>query len=324
MFTIGGSVLEVGSNVFELIEFTVTKKTDVDAKAPIVYGVNVAKVREVIRLPEIISIITTCPEVLGMINLRGIPIPVIHLAKALGYKDDKVHSASQVIVTEFAGRVAGFIVAESRRIRRVGWDKVLPPPSETFSSITGMMPIESNQFLFIIDFERIFVDIESSSHALVQNQPGATQAQPTAAAPVQQASTDPAPANAPLVMVVDDSPTARRALADMLKSMKLQTIEYANGQAAWAAIEEGVIQQNQVRAIISDVEMPKLDGYTLVRRIRETEAIKSIPILMHSSLSGEANKERAMSVGADAYVTKFNRKGIMEALKNAIPDWKAA
>lgn len=108
-------VVEVGSNVFELIEFTVTQPQSPEDAAqsglppiPMRYGVNVAKVREVIRLPDIVPCLTTCPEVLGVFNLRGIPIPAIHLALALGYKNDVVTPAHQMIVTEFFGTSGWF------------------------------------------------------------------------------------------------------------------------------------------------------------------------------------------------------------------------
>lgn len=320
----GRQLLEVGSNLFELIEFAVTKnKTDADpskpAVAPSTFGVNVAKVREVIRLPQIIPCITNCPEVLGVFNLRGMPVPVIHLAKALGQGDEPLLPSSQIIVTEFARRIAGFVVAETRRIRRVSWDKVLPPSSQAFNSITGMMLVENNSFLFIIDFERILMDIEA--RAMPRN--SAADAAPPERRFVEaprDGLVSNSRSNRPLVMVVDDSSTARKAICDMLRNMGLDVMEFGNGELAWRALkDEDIMRDNNFRLIISDVEMPQLDGYSLVKRIRQDANLKTMPIILHSSLSGSVSNERAKAAGANAYVTKFNRRGIVDALKTVLP-----
>lgn len=205
---------------------------------------------------------------LGVFNLRGAPIPAIHLAKALGYDEETVTPTSQVIVTEFSSRKAGFVVAGTRRIRRVSWDKILPPSSDAFNTITGMMIIENQDFIFILDFERILLDIESrsggqgSSGYSVENT-GITSASQASA---QQGGAPAAAASKrPLILVVDDSPTARRAICDMLRSMQLDIIEYTNGESAWkdlSTAEEGS-DLSKVQLIVSDVEMPKLDGYSL-------------------------------------------------------------
>ncbi|WP_186644531.1 chemotaxis protein [Fluviispira vulneris] len=336
MVNIGRPMFQVGSNIFELIEFTATK-TGVpgasDRKTPILYGVNVAKVREVIRLPTIVPCLTNAPEVLGVFNLRGLPIPAIHLAKALGYDEEPVTPTSQVIVTEFSSRRAGFVVAGTRRIRRVSWDKVLPPSSDAFNTITGMMLIENQDFIFILDFERILLDIEgrstgqgssgySANEGMIQPAGGGAQAPPA-----QQGGAPAGKGTKPLILVVDDSPTARRAICDMLRGMQLDIIEYTNGESAWKDLlnaEEGS-DLSKVQLIVSDVEMPKLDGYSLVKRIRGNEKLKKMPIILHSSLTGDVNRDRAKQAGADAYVGKLNRKEIVEALKAALPPtWTGA
>lgn len=329
--SIGRPMFQVGSNIFELIEFTATK-TNVaassDRKTPILYGVNVAKVREVIRLPIIVPCLTNTPEVLGVFNLRGVPIPAIHLAKALGYNEEVVTPSSQVIVTEFSSRKAGFVVAGTRRIRRVSWDKVLPPSSDAFNTITGMMLIENQDFIFILDFERILLDIESrsggqgtSAYAIE----GASQG--SSMSSLQGTGGGQAVSKRPLILVVDDSPTARRAICELLRGMQLDIIEYTNAEAAWNDLsnsEEGS-DLSKVQLIVSDVEMPKLDGYSFVKRIRSNEKLKKMPVILHSSLTGDVNKDRAKQAGADAYVGKLNRKEIVEALKAALPPtWTGA
>lgn len=334
MVSIGRPMFQVGSNIFELIEFTATKASVAaasDRKTPILYGVNVAKVREVIRLPIIVPCLTNAPEVLGVFNLRGAPIPAIHLAKALGYNEEVVTPSSQVIVTEFSSRKAGFVVAGTRRIRRVSWDKVLPPSSDAFNTITGMMLIENQDFIFILDFERILLDIESrsggqgtSAYAIE----GASQVAPSMQQPSGSGgASSQAPSKRPLILVVDDSPTARRAICELLRGMQLDIIEYTNAEAAWKDLStaEAGSDLSKVQLIVSDVEMPKLDGYSFVKRIRSNEKLKKMPVILHSSLTGDVNKDRAKQAGADAYVGKLNRKEIVEALKAALPStWTGA
>lgn len=157
------SNLQISSNTIELIEFNVapTKQNQtLEQQRPILYGVNVAKVREVIRLPPIVACLNGQSEVLGVFNLRGIPTPAIHLAKILGYEEESVAQTSQVIVMEFSKKIAGFIVAGTQRIRRIHEDKIFPPASESLNMMTGMASIENGDFIFIVDFEKIFMDIE--------------------------------------------------------------------------------------------------------------------------------------------------------------------
>ena len=319
--TIGRPVLQVGSNIFELVEFVLKPDEASGTKGSTnSFGVNVAKVREVIRMPEIVPCLTTCEAVLGVFNLRGHPIPVIHLGKALGLPGLDVGPGSQIIVTEFSRRLAGFVVAGTKRIRRVNWDKVLPPSSDTFGHITGMMLVENNKFIFILDFERILLEIEGQGQA--KGHPS-NHGQPDSGHEARDATmeTIAKEQRSNLIMVVDDSPTARRSLMDLLGGIGMQCISYANGEEAWTALQELDRFQSQggIGAIISDVEMPKLDGYSLAKRLRGDETLKSLPFILHSSLTGQVNKDRAFQAGADAYVTKFNKKEIADALRKFLP-----
>ncbi len=317
------SIVEPGSNYFELIEFTVTRprkpdEADADGlpEVPMRYGVNVAKVREVIRLPEIVPCLTTCPEVLGVINLRGLPIPAIHLAKALGYEKEKINPSCQMIVTEFMGRTTGFVVAATHRIRRVSWDKILPPSSEMFKGITGMMVLKEGEFLFMIDFEDVLAKIDRKS---APPSPPAASPQSFGAAP--QSSVALRMQGAATVLVVDDSPVARKAVSEIVRELHLNVCEVADGEAAWTALNDPSLMTSAkaVSVIICDIEMPRLDGFSLVKRIRSDEKLRDIPIVMHSSLSGEANRKLARDLGANGFVGKFNRREIIEALKEIVP-----
>ncbi|MBM3381556.1 MAG: chemotaxis protein CheV [Betaproteobacteria bacterium] len=312
----GLGFVPAGNNLFEMIEFSLTKQPPcnplLDCRTedePLVetayFGVNVAKVREVIRLPALSPVLGKRPDFLGVFQLRGKAIPAIHLASAIGFSSEPVSASSQVLVTEISGRLTGFVVAGANRIRRVSWDDVLPPQTDVFSGITGMLLDAQNRFVFIIDFEKILADIDSTrghesalaSESFKLN--NAAQRQPLGARPV--------------VMIVDDSATARRALREMLVSYACEIVECTNGEQAWL---EGVELSRKSRPflVISDIEMPRLDGYSLVKKMRADSRFANTPLLLHSSLSGEANRQRALSVGADAFIVKFNRDELRVAL----------
>jgi two-component system, chemotaxis family, chemotaxis protein CheV len=289
-------ILQVGSNLFELIEFTLSK----DSK-PILFAVNVAKVREVIRMPALAPCVSHSAGVLGVFSLRGSPVPVIHLAKILGLpsvKENEVVSG-QVIVTEFTGKMAGFVVESARRIRRVGWDKVLPPLSETFKWATGMMVLEPNDFIFILDFEKVLQEVEG-----IQNYPVQAWNQVSMSTHSNSSSQT--------IYVVDDSSTARRAVCEMLKPLGYTILEFPNGPSVLEHLHQ--IPPNKNSLMISDVEMPQLDGYSLVMRIHSEEGLEKFPIILHSSLTGEINVERARQCGAVSYVSKFNKREIVDSV----------
>lgn len=341
----------VGSNLFELIEFVLMPGSQLTMRDiginendempvrppsleellravesdPMIFGVNVAKVREVIRIPKIVSCPGTRPEVLGVFNLRGVPIPAIHLARALGFATVPVLPSSQVLVTEFGGRLNGFVVGSTRRIRRVSWERILPPPSQAFNSVTGVMPIENDSFLFITDFERILMEVDGISPddplGSVHFEGGNGKSQVAASA---------APGSGPSgggkrVAVVDDSPSARRAVCGILRGVGFEVMEFSNGELALEALLElerlGAPHLPQV--LVSDVEMPRMDGYSLVKRLRANASLGKIPMILHSSLTGDVNHARAREAGADAYVAKFDEAGLLASI-NSLLGTKAA
>ena len=196
-----------------------------------------------------------------------------------------------------------------------------------------MMLIENQDFIFILDFERILLDIESrsggqgTSSFAIDNPINSNQNTGMANAAPANNNNSQNNSKRPLILVVDDSPTARRAICELLRGMQLDIIEYTNAEAAWQDLSnsEPGSDLSKVQLIVSDVEMPKLDGYSFVKRIRGSEKLKKMPIILHSSLTGDVNKERAKQAGADAYVGKLNRKEIVEALKAALPpSWTGA
>jgi len=163
--------LEMGGGIFEIIEFTLMRTDNNGQKVEGKYGVNVAKVREVVRLPKINKFASRVKAVAGLFELRGIPIPAINLAEYMGDEQVELTSDMQIIVTEFSGKRAGFIVNSTSKIRRVNWNELQPVSSESNASLNGMTLIENNDFLFIVDLERIIAKIENIMEGRDPNSP---------------------------------------------------------------------------------------------------------------------------------------------------------
>lgn len=324
--------IPVGSNLFELIEFTLTNGRfnnpllDQDSgrgsepliEEPTLFGVNVAKVREVIRLPRLEPSLGKRPEVLGIFELRGQPIPAIHLSYALGFSQEPVLPSAQVLVTEFSGRLTGFVVASARRIRRVSWDQVLPPQRDLFGGITGMMLDEKKRFIFILDFEKVLSEVQADEMAETYAPPAfAPQVFPAAMHAQAVTGMRLVSDELPAVLIVDDSSTARKALLDIVKNFRCNIVECIDGEQAWSECVN-LSNRGVPFVVISDVEMPRLDGYSFARRLKTDPRFAGTPFLLHSSLTGAANRERALASGADAFIGKFNKRDIIAALETCL------
>ncbi|NBW82862.1 chemotaxis signal transduction protein CheV, partial [bacterium] len=268
----------VGSNLFEMIEFTLTRKQPQSPllehrekeapgallEEPTLFGVNVAKVREVIRLPSLEPALGRRPEVLGVFQLRGIPVPAIHLSCALGFSNEPVQPSAQVLVTEFSGRLTGFVVASARRIRRVSWSEVLPPQKELLGAITGMMLDEKQRFVFILDFEKILAEVEGPPVEVTPFPVQQRQKIFSGSGAFPLGTNLPTSGFRPVVVVVDDSSTARKSLVEVVSGFDCDVHECVDGQQAW---EECLRLQKQGASfmVISDIEMPRMDGYSFAR-----------------------------------------------------------
>ena len=311
---------EVGGNFFELIEFSLDRNLDVDGPIRGIYGINVAKVREVVHMPRINPLASSVRGVAGVFELRGVPIPAVNLCQVLGDKVAPIHKDQQIIVTEFSQKRAGFIVSTTHRIRRVAWEKVLPPSSDATSCMTGMILMEDNEFLFILDLEKILSNIEAqaSQHGFYDvyhhHQIGYhhhEQSHPHTPLRIRR--------DAPVVLLVDDSRMILTNVTRALNHEGFRVISANDGLEALNKVHEIVGGRNanvtEIAAIITDIEMPRLDGITLVSELRHMDELDGVPILLHSSLDGDASKRAAMDAGADGYVVKNDIVNVIESLK---------
>jgi len=288
-----------GSNRMEILLFSLgTQET---------FGINVFKVREVSKTPKITKTPNMPAGVEGLISLRGNVIPVLSLARAMSLNDAPSGLGRSMMVTEYSKRILGFLVHAVDRIIRVDWDKVRAPESVvsggTQRFITAITELPSGKLVSILDVEQI-----------LENTFGETMVGEL------QRLDDSSEYN---VFFADDSAVARKKIAEVLDKMGIKHKHALNGQEAWTRLlgmathaqQTGKDLREEVQLILVDAEMPEMDGYVLTKNIKNDSRFSGIPVVMHSSLSSEANRAMGSRVGVDAYVAKFDADMLAETLR---------
>ena len=306
-------ILEAGSNELELVEFWIYDERCGEVERS-VFGVNVAKVREVIWLPEVIKIPNLPEAIEGVINLRGEVIPVIDLAKWMRVKEPEWIKRRSVIITEFYKVVIGFIVHEAKRIRRVSWVDIKPAPevlaARFGTKITGVVEIEGGEFLLVLDLENVLAELGLIS------------------LPEEIEVEDREEVRKP-ILLVDDSSVARKVLKEIYERGGFKELYIAkDGKEAWElllrlkeeAAKEGKDIREKVSLVVTDLEMPRMDGYSLVKRMKGDVVLKEIPVIINTSLSEESNIERARKVEADAFFVKFEPEELIKVSKKLVKE----
>ncbi len=290
-----------GTNRLELLMFRLEGKQ--------CYGINVFKVQEVIRCPKLTHMPKTNPNVVGVAHLRNRTIPIIDLGLAISNNPIKDRKNSFVIVTEYNRYIQGFMVAGVERITNMNWKDILPPPkgSGKSSFLTAVTHVD-NEMIEIIDVERVFSDImgvqEEISDEVLE---GATE------------FTDDKPKH---VLVVDDSSVARNQIKRVLEKVGIECTLANDGQEGlnvlekW--VEDGSSLDEKIALIISDIEMPRMDGYTLTTKIRKDPRMAGVYIMLHTSLSGVFNNSMVAKVGADHFVPKFKPNELAHSVINVV------
>jgi two-component system chemotaxis response regulator CheV len=289
-------ILKVGSNEMELVDFRIFKREDGEIYEGI-YGINVAKVREIIRLPMLTELPGTPHFIEGIFDLRGVVIPIINLAKWMGIDaPEEMTQNARVIITEFNNMLIGFVVHEAKRIRRINWKDIEPASfidgSLDGSKVTGMTRIEDDNVLLILDLESVVQELglyQPSNTKLIEHQSKFTG----------------------LVLLLDDSATARRIIKEALIQMGFTVIEASDGEAGFTMLEElyeahGAELSSKLRLIASDIEMPRMDGFHFAAKVKADERFKMIPIVFNSSISDHFSDIRGKEAGAEAYLVKFD------------------
>ncbi|MCP4128798.1 MAG: chemotaxis protein CheV [Gammaproteobacteria bacterium] len=299
-----------GTNRLEVLLFSLGKDTVTDRDE--VFGINVFKVREVMHVPEITHAPNMPDSVEGMVSLRGSMVPVINLQTFCGVKASE--GPKILMVTEYNKNVQGFLVHSVDNIERLDWDNVKAPPAMLISRLGGLVTavaeLDNKKLVMIMDVEKVLADT-----AILQDED--TLYDGISKHDNKENIT---------VLYADDSVVARDQIAKTLDHMGLNTIVTKNGKEAWDRLKqiadkadsEGCPVTNFINVILTDVEMPEMDGYVLTRRIKADQRFNGIPVIMHSSLTAEANQALGKGVGADAYVPKFQPLELSETLVKMI------
>jgi two-component system chemotaxis response regulator CheV len=270
------------------------------------FGINVFKVREVCRTPLITRTPNMPSGVEGLISLRGNVIPVLSLAKIMGLARPGDPRGGAMMVTEYSKRILGFLVQDVDRIIRVEWDKVRTPENVSgavHSFITALSEQPDGKLVSILDVETILATTFGEAA--------------TGHIPPLGVSHD---VN---VFYVDDSAVARRKITEVLDKLGVKHKHAQNGLEAWTRLQSmashashsGRPLQDDVNLIMTDAEMPEMDGYVLTRNIKADKRFEGIPVVMHSSLSSEANRAMGKRAGVDAYVAKFDAEVLADTLR---------
>lgn len=292
-------LLESDTNELEIVEFRIDEVDRNGAIIPCYYGVNVAKVREIIRLPQMSRVVNAKPGVEGMIKLRDKVITIVNLATVLNKSTGDL-VADRVVVLEFNNLMVGVLVHSVSRIYRISWKSVEPPSASAHSDeVTGLVKME-DRIILVLDFEKIVAELCSES-AL----------RPLDSLLIHRSESNPERAEK-TVLVADDSAFIRKTLCASLRSAGYTVIEAENGAEAWQEIQqtlqkadrEGNNFRQYISMLITDVEMPQMDGLHLTSLVRKEESLKGLPVAIFSSLASEDNKRKWIGLGANYILTK--------------------
>jgi len=288
----------VGKNRLELLLFRLD--------GPQLYGINVFKIKEVIRCPPLNHIPNSHPLVLGVTVLRERTISIIDMGKAIGRCPVQDRDKSFVIVTEYNRTVQGFIVQSVNRIINLHWEEILPAPVGVGKNnyLTAIAKIE-DKLVEMIDVEKVLSIVVGDASEVSE---GTT----------KKIENFNITAN---ILVVDDSMVARKQILRALKALDINCVVACDGKEAYDILikikESGERVADHFDMVITDVEMPQMDGYTLTSKIKNDPEMQDLYVLLHTSLSGVFNQSMVKKVGADAFIAKFDQ----DELTNAIMEW---
>lgn len=298
---------ESGTNELEIIEFHLEKQLPDGSTKTCYYGINVAKVREVIQVPDTTDYPNAQPHMVGVFSSRDILTPLVDLAGWLGVPTKADLEKKFVIVTDFNRMTNGFLIDSISRIHRISWNDV-ESPSQFLEAgeqdcVVAVVRKDKN-LIMILDFEKIIADINpelsmEKYDVKVDRNVDLNQKMVTKR-------------NGKTIMVVDDSAFIRSLIQDTLSSAGYNIIACKDGGEAHeklmeleqVATSENMSVEELINAVVTDVEMPRMDGMHLLKRLRETPVYETTPIVMFSSLMSEDNRSKALALGANDTITK--------------------
>ena len=294
-----------GTNKLEILMFTLGLDNRTGREET--FGINVFKVREVMRIPSITRAPEMPPSVEGMVSLRGALVPVVDLAKYTGVQTDA--KPGIMIVTEYNGHTQGFLVETVDTILRLDWADMRVPPdmlnTQMGGLVTAVTELKDGRLVMMMDVEKV---LSETGHFYDDD--------------LILKNVQPLGVENRTVFFADDSSVARKQIERTLEAMRVKHISAVNGRQAWDELQKiadyadsaGTPVSDLVQVILTDVEMPEMDGYMLTRKIKEDRRFLNIPVLMHSSLSSLSNQQLGKTVGVDEYVPKFEPQKLAQTL----------
>jgi len=290
-----------GHNRFELLLFKLVGRQR--------FGINVFKVQEVIQCPELTQIPKAHSVICGVAHLRGKTIPVLDLAMSIGMRSLSRDQGSYVIVTEYNRTIQGFLVASVDRIINIGWDQVNAPPSGAGREgyLTAVTEVD-NELIEVIDVEKVMKEViggqETASEAAIDSEVTGINDR---------------------VLVVDDSSVARNQVKRVCTQVGIECTLLKDGLEAWEhlneLVDDGINISDHYSMIISDVEMPRMDGYTLATKIKAHPEMKAVFLILHTSLSGVFNTNMVEKVGANKFLAKFDPDTLVQTIQEQLKEF---
>jgi len=277
----------VGQNRLELLLFRLDGGQ--------LYGINVFKVKEVLQCPKLTIMPRSSPVVRGVASIRGGTIPILDLSMATGRPPLQDLKNSFVIITEYNTKVQGFLVHSVERIVNMNWEEIHPPPKGAGRDhyLTAVTRLDK-ELVEILDVEKILAEVAPTSEVI--------------SAGVVDAETQ-SKALSKHVLIVDDSSVARKQVIRCLQTVGVEVTALNDGRQALDYLrnmaDEGRRPDQELLMLISDIEMPEMDGYTLTAEIRNDARMQKLHILLHTSLSGVFNQAMVKKVGANDFLPKF-------------------
>lgn len=297
-----------GTNKLEILLFSLG--SDLRTGRTETFGINVFKVREVMRTPQITAAPDMPPAVKGMVSLRGVLVPVVDLSEFIGMQTETPREI--MIVTEYNGHTQGFLVESVDTILRLDWAKMRVPPEMLTANMGGLVTavteLPDGRLVMLLDVERILSETAKYDDDMVFTH------------------IEPIGKEGLTVLYADDSSVARGQIEKTLNALGIRGMMAMNGRQAWDELlkiadyaeSAGRSVKDYVQLILTDVEMPEMDGYILTKSIKSDPRFNGVPVIMHSSLSSMSNQQLGKSVGVDEYVPKFEPQRLAETLSRLL------
>ena len=295
----------VGENRLELLMFYLGGRQ--------LFAINVFKIKEVVPIPSLTLLPNSHPVVVGVTHLREQTIPVIDLAAAIGGHPLAEEKAGNIIVTEYNRSVQAFLIGAVDRIVNLNWEDILPPPSGVGRShfLTAITRLE-DKLVEVVDVERVLADIVPYDTSVSDEVLDSELVERAAQEGVK-------------VLIADDSSTARTQVRDTMRHLGIEVIETDNGLKALnylkALVQQGKKPSDELLMLVTDAEMPEMDGYRLTHEIRQNAQMKDLHVVLHTSLSGSFNEAMVEKVGCDGFLSKFQPDDLASVAQERLRDY---